>query len=66
MKNIPDLTYKILAIPTFSEMKEIDDVVDWAIEMIENWYENPTLLIIAGLESPVNYFEIKDYLKKSF
>jgi hypothetical protein len=41
----------------------VDDAVDWAVEMISLGHETPSLLILAGLSKPTNYFETVDYLK---
>lgn len=65
MKRLSDLTYKVSSyseVPNFST----DDCVDWAVEMVVNGYETYSLLILASLSKPTNYFEAIDYLKKSF
>ncbi len=41
----------------------MDKCVDWALEMLYLGHETPSLLIIAGLSKPTNYFETVDYLK---
>lgn len=33
--------------------------------MLELGYESQSLLILAGITKPTNYFEIIDYLKKA-
>jgi hypothetical protein len=61
---ISELTYKVVAysvVPNF----DTDECVDWAIEMLELGHETETLLILAGLSKPTNYFETIDYLKRS-
>ncbi len=58
---ISDLTYKVVAfheIPNF----DTDECVDWATEMIFLGYDTPSLLILAGLDKPTNYFEVAEYL----
>ena len=62
MDKISSLTYKIVA---FSEAPNfnMDDTIDWAVEMISLGHETPSLLILAGLSKPTNYFETIDYLK---
>ncbi len=64
MENISCLTYKIVA---FSEVPNfnMDDCVDWAVEMIAMGYETPNLYILAGLSKPANYFETAEYLKRA-
>lgn len=61
---ISNLTYKVVA---FSEVPEfnMDDAVDWAVEMISLGYESPSLFILAGISKPTNYFEVVDYLKET-
>jgi hypothetical protein len=56
------LTYKVVA---FSEVPNfnMDECVDWAIEMISLGYESPSLFILAGLSKPTNYFETVEYLQ---
>ncbi|RZJ53115.1 MAG: hypothetical protein EOO44_09585 [Flavobacterium sp.] len=64
MTNISDLTYKVVAadeVPNFNA----DEFVDWAIEMVFLGHDTPSLLILAGLPQPTNYFEASSYLKKA-
>ena|SRR2546425_13177268 len=61
MKRESILTNKILAykeIPDFN----MDESVDWAIDMISLGYDTPSLLILAGLSKPTNFFETENYL----
>ncbi|MES2864897.1 MAG: hypothetical protein V4666_12305 [Bacteroidota bacterium] len=61
---ISELTYKVISyseIPNFNT----DDCVDWATEMLELGYESESLMILAGISKPTNYFEIIDYLKNA-
>ena len=62
---ISDLTCKVVA---FSEIPnfDTDECVDWAKEMIFLGYDTPSLLILAGLTKPTNYFEVIDYLPNVF
>ena len=62
MKIVGDLTDKIVA---FSEIPDFntDDCIDWAFEMITLGYENPSVLILAALTKPTNYFETIAYLQ---
>ncbi|GAB2616303.1 hypothetical protein GCM10027035_10870 [Emticicia sediminis] len=62
MKPISDLTYKIVAISDLPQ-SNINECIDWAIEMLILGYETPSLLILAGLSKPVNFFELNDYLQ---
>ena len=64
MRTVSDLTYKVIA---YSEVpnKNMDECVDWAIEMIELGYDTPHLLMLAGFTKPTNYFEVSDYLKNA-
>jgi hypothetical protein len=59
---ISDLTYKVVA---FSEIPDFntDESVDWAFEMVELGYNTPSLLMLAGLTKPTNYFHAIEYLK---
>jgi len=58
---ISDLTYKVVAFSEISSF-DTDECVDWATEMIFLGHETPSLLILAGLNKPTNYFEVVDYL----
>jgi hypothetical protein len=60
---ISDLTYKVVA---FTEIQnfDADECIDWAMEMIFLGYDTPSLLILAGLSKPTNYFEVADYLPR--
>ena len=59
-----DLTYKIVA---FSEIENFnsDDCIDWAYEMLVLEYSTESLLILAGISKPSQYFEVKEYLIKA-
>lgn len=59
-----DLTYKIVA---FSEIENFnsDDCIDWAYEMLLLEHYSESLLILAGISKPSQYFEVKEYLKKA-
>jgi len=62
MENISISTYKIAAfmeIPNFN----MDESIDWAIEMISLGHETPSLFMLASLSKPTNYFEAVEYLK---
>lgn len=60
---ISDLTYKVVA---FAEIPDYDtdECVDWAMEMIFLGHETHSLLTLAGINKPTNYFEIAEYLPK--
>lgn len=62
---ISDLTYKVVAISEIPNF-DTDECVDWATEMIFLGYDTPSLLILAGLNKPTNYFEVVDYLPTVF
>lgn len=59
-----DLTSRILA---YKELKDfnIDQAVDWAIEMLYLGYETPSILILAGISKPTNFFETEKCLLDS-
>lgn len=62
MTRISDLTYQVVAyseVPNFNT----DVCVDWALDMVSLGFESPSLLILAGLDKPTNYFETIEYLK---
>ena len=64
MQETSKLTSKILA------YKELDDFnmnesIDWAVDMLGIGYESPSLLILAGLSKPTNLYEAEEYLKGS-
>ena len=41
------------------------DCVDWALDALCEGIDSPSLRILAGLESPLNSFEVRDYTKKT-
>jgi hypothetical protein len=59
-----DLTSKMLA---YKHLKDFntDQAVDWAIEMLLNGYDTPSLLILASISKPTNFFEAEKYLLSS-
>ncbi len=61
---ISDLTYKVVA---FSEISHFntDECIDWAFEMVSLGYETPSLLILAGLNKPSNYFQTLEYFNQA-
>lgn len=56
------LTYKIVAYNIIKNF-DIDQIVDWAIELLEEGIEIYNIQIIAGLTKPVNFFEGKEFLE---
>jgi hypothetical protein len=65
MNPISDLTYKVAA---FSEIEAVrsDDFVDWAIDMLQLGHDSQSLILLAGLSKPTNFFESRDLLIASF
>jgi hypothetical protein len=64
MRPISPLTYKVLAyqaVPRF----DMGICVDWALKMITLGFDTEHLLILAGLDKPVNYFETVRRVKNS-
>lgn len=59
-----DLTSKMLAYPYLVSF-DIDQSIDWAVEMLSLGYETPSLLILAGFSKPTNFFEAEKYLLSS-
>jgi hypothetical protein len=59
-----DLTYKIAAYKEITNFNT-DECVDWAFELLEHNIETPSLLILASLSKPTNYFETISYLDKT-
>jgi hypothetical protein len=62
MRPISPLTCRVLAyqaVPRYN----MDECVDWALEMIALGYEDESILILAGLSEPTNYFETLHYLE---
>jgi len=58
------LTSKILAYQYLEDFN-IDQAVDWAQEMLTLGYDTPSLLILAGISKPTNFFEAEKYLLSS-
>jgi len=61
MLQLPDLTYQVVAYPEVSDFNT-NSCVDWALEMIAIGYDSPSLLILAALNRPTNYFQTIEYL----
>lgn len=59
-----ELTSKILAYQHLKDFN-IDHTVDWSIEMLSLGYETPSLLILAGISKPTNFFESERFLLAS-
>ncbi|GAA4380933.1 hypothetical protein [Hymenobacter koreensis] len=62
MPEISELTYQVVAyteVPNF----DTDICVDWAFDMVFLGFDTPTLLVLAGLDKPTNYFQTIEYLK---
>jgi hypothetical protein len=59
-----DLTSKMLAYQHLKNF-DIDQAIDWAVEMLSLGYETPSLLILAGISKPTNFFEAEKYLLRS-
>lgn len=59
-----DLTSKMVAYQHLKNFN-IDQAVDWALEMLLRGYESPSLLILAGISKPTNFFEAEKYLLNS-
>lgn len=60
-----DLTSKILAYQYLKDF-DIDQSIDWAVEMLSLGYDTPSLLILAAISKPTNFFEAEKYLLSSF
>jgi len=43
----------------------LDDVVAWAMEMLEEGYDTESLGILAGLTEPLSWQEVESYLNKA-
>jgi len=60
-----DLTSKMLAYRYLKDF-DIDQSIDWAVEMLSIGYETPSLLILSGISKPAFFFETEKYLLSSF
>jgi hypothetical protein len=60
-----DLTYKMLSYQAINNF-DSDECIDWAVQMLCNGFETPSLEILAGLDKPANYFETIQLLEKTF
>ncbi|MBT2561173.1 hypothetical protein J7E50_10055 [Pedobacter sp. ISL-68] len=60
-----DLTSKMLAYRYLKDF-DIDQSIDWAVEMLSLGYETPSLMILAGISKPANFFEAEKHLLSSF
>jgi hypothetical protein len=61
MKKSSSLTSKILAYKELQDF-DINEAIDWAVDMLTLGYETPSLSILSGLTKPTNFFEAEDYL----
>ena len=43
-----------------------DQTVDWALEMLTLGYDTPSLLILAGISKPTNFFEAERSFVNTF
>ena len=56
-------TFKILMEKTFNS--DIDESwINWAMEMMEEGFENENLFILAGISKPYNQFELQELTTK--
>lgn len=63
-KTISPLTYKIVALEALQET-DINESVDWALDMMQLGFKSPALFALAGFSKPVNYFETIACLKEA-
>ncbi len=63
MPTLVPSTYKLLMQKAF-DLPLGENVVDWAIEMIETGYESANLYMLAGETKPFNQFEMRDLTDK--
>ena len=54
-----DLTYKIVAFQDINEIQS-DEIIQWAIEMIELGYRSENLFMLASFEKKSNFYEIEN------
>ena len=59
-----DLTYKIVAFQEITEIKT-EEIIQWAIEMVELGNKSENLLMLASFEKDSNFYEVESYLKKT-
>ena len=64
MKETSALTAKVLA---YKEVPDFDmnEVIDWALDMLNLGYDTPNLLITSSLSEIDNYFEKAHYFEKA-
>ena len=41
----------------YQHLKDFDQSIDWTVEMLSIGYETSSLLILAGISKPTNFFE---------
>lgn len=61
---ISELTYKIVTLEDIIQF-DPNECIDWAIEMIELGHDSPNLLMLASLQKPSNYFEVREHVKNA-
>ncbi|RYE32519.1 MAG: hypothetical protein EOP48_31025 [Sphingobacteriales bacterium] len=62
MPQVSELTYQVVA---YTEVPIFDTnvCVDWAFDMVSLGFDTPSVLMLAGLDKPTNYFQTIEYLK---
>ena len=58
------LTNKILAY-RYLKIFDMNDAIDWAVDMLTLGYETPSLIILAGISKPTTYYEAEGYLTQT-
>jgi len=61
---LSDLTYKVV---TYGYMDQLnsDDVINWAMEMLDLGFSTPSLYIIASIEKGSSLYEVQPYLEQA-
>ena len=55
----------VLFAKRYLETAVSENYVEWALELLEQGQDSPSLRILAGLFSPFNSFEVQDYFERS-
>ena len=59
------LTYKVLAYGNMSQLNS-DDVINWALDMLNLNFTVPSLYILASVEKGSPFYEVEPYIEQAF
>lgn len=61
---LSDLTYKVVAYGYMSQLNS-DDVINWALDMLDLNFTVPSLYILASIEKGSPFYDVEPYLEQA-